>query len=41
MRSLLGLKLFGDARHSHIMSHVFDEEAGQKVPWPQNCAEFP
>jgi len=25
MRSLLGLKLFGSARHSHVMSHVFDE----------------
>jgi len=25
MRSLLGLKLFGDARHSHVMSSVFDE----------------
>ena len=25
MRSLLALKLFGNARHSHIMSHVFDE----------------
>jgi transposase len=25
MRSLLGLKLFGNARHSHVMSHVFDE----------------
>jgi len=23
--SLLGLKLFGSARHSHVMSHVFDE----------------
>lgn len=25
MRSLLGLKLFGNPRHSHIMSSVFDE----------------
>jgi hypothetical protein len=25
MRSLLGLKLFGNARHSHVMSQVFDE----------------
>ena len=25
MLSLLGLKLFGNARHSHVMSHVFDE----------------
>ncbi|HLE89626.1 MAG TPA: transposase [Anaerolineales bacterium] len=25
MRSLLGLKLFGSARHSHVMSYVFDE----------------
>ena len=25
VRSLLGLKLFGTARHSHVMSHVFDE----------------
>jgi hypothetical protein len=25
MRSLLGLKLFGSQRHSHVMSHVFDE----------------
>jgi len=25
MRALLGLKLFGNARHSHIMSYVFDE----------------
>jgi len=25
MRSLLGLKLFGNARHSHVMSVVFDE----------------
>src|SRR5690606_19289458 len=25
MRSLLGLKLFGSARHSHVMSDVFDE----------------
>jgi hypothetical protein len=25
MRSLLGLKLFGNARHSHVMSHVFDD----------------
>lgn len=25
MRSLLGLKLFGNARHSHVMSHVFDQ----------------
>jgi len=25
MRSLLALKLFGNARHSHVMSHVFDE----------------
>ena len=26
MRSLLALKLFGNARHSHIMSSIFDEE---------------
>ncbi len=25
MRSLLAMKLFGSARHSHVMSHVFDE----------------
>ena len=25
VRSLLGLKLFGSARHSHVMSYVFDE----------------
>jgi len=25
MRSLLALKLFGSGRHSHVMSHVFDE----------------
>jgi hypothetical protein len=25
VRGLLGLKLFGAARHSHVMSHVFDE----------------
>ena len=25
MRGLLGLKLFGTARHSHVMSYVFDE----------------
>ncbi len=25
VRSLLGLKLFGAARHSHVMSYVFDE----------------
>lgn len=25
MRALLALKLFGSARHSHVMSHVFDE----------------
>jgi hypothetical protein len=24
MRSLLGLKLYGSARHSHVMSQVFD-----------------
>jgi hypothetical protein len=25
MRALLALKLFGNARHGHVMSHVFDE----------------
>jgi len=25
VRSLLALKLFGNARHSHVMSSVFDE----------------
>ena len=25
MRALLALKLFGNARHSHVMAHVFDE----------------
>lgn len=25
LRALLGLKLFGNARHSHVMSYVFDE----------------
>lgn len=25
MRALLALKLYGNARHSHVMSHVFDE----------------
>jgi hypothetical protein len=28
VRSLLGLKLFGNRRHSHVMSHVFDEGLG-------------
>jgi hypothetical protein len=28
VRSLLALKLFGNARHSHIMSHVLDEGLG-------------
>jgi hypothetical protein len=28
MRSLLALKLYGNARHSHVMSHVFDEGLG-------------
>ena len=28
MRSLLALKLFGSARHSHLMAHVFDEGLG-------------
>ena len=28
VRSLLGLKLFGNRRHTHIMSHVFDEGLG-------------
>jgi hypothetical protein len=28
MRSLLALKLFGGARHTHFMSHVFDEGLG-------------
>ena len=28
MRALLGLKLFGNARHSHVMSHVLDEGLG-------------
>jgi Transposase DDE domain len=28
MRSLLALKLFGSARHSHVMSSVFDEGLG-------------
>lgn len=28
IRSLLGLKLFGSARHSHVMSYVFDEGLG-------------
>jgi len=28
MRSLLALKLFGSARHTHFMSHVFDEGLG-------------
>jgi len=28
MRSLLALKLFGNARHSHVMSHVLDEGLG-------------
>ena len=28
MRSLLALKLFGNARHTHFMSHVFDEGLG-------------
>ena len=36
MRSLLALKLFGKARHSHVMSSVFDEGlalfAGLNVP---------
>ena len=28
VRSLLALKLFGNARHSHVMSHVLDEGLG-------------
>jgi len=28
MRSLLGLKLFGNARHTHVMSDVFDQGLG-------------
>lgn len=28
VRSLLGLKLFGNARHSHVMSHVLDPGLG-------------
>ncbi len=28
MRSLLALKLFGSARHSHVMSSVFDRGIG-------------
>ena len=28
MRSLLALKLFGNARHGHVMSHVLDEGLG-------------
>ena len=28
MRALLALKLFGGARHGHLMSHVFDEGLG-------------
>lgn len=36
MRTLLGLKLFGNARNSHVMSYVFDEGlalfAGLNVP---------
>jgi hypothetical protein len=28
MRSLLALKLFGNTRHSHVMSYVFDEGLG-------------
>ena len=28
LRSLLALKLFGNARHSHVMSHVLDEGLG-------------
>lgn len=28
IRALLALKLFGNARHSHIMSHVFDKGLG-------------
>ena len=28
MRSLLALKLFGNARHSHVMSHVLDQGLG-------------
>jgi hypothetical protein len=28
VRSLLALKLFGSARHTHFMSHVFDEGLG-------------
>ena len=28
VRSLLALKLFGNARHTHFMSHVFDEGLG-------------
>lgn len=28
MRSLLALKLFGSARHSHVMNYVLDEGLG-------------
>ena len=33
IRSLLAMKLFGSARHSHVMSYVFDE--GLAVCWTQ------
>jgi hypothetical protein len=40
MRSLLALKLYGNARHSHVMSHVLDEGlalfAGRNVV-PKRC----
>ena len=34
IRSLLAMKLFGSARHSHVMSYVFDEGLGA-VCWTQ------
>src|SRR3989442_1540678 len=36
MRALLPLKLFGNARHSHVMSAVFDDANGQLQKAEQN-----
>ena len=36
--SLLALKLFGNARHSHVMSHVFDKGLARIVAIAPICA---
>lgn len=45
MRSLLGLKLFGNARHSHVMSYALDEGLGlfaglNVVPKRQSLTDY-